>query len=450
MMQQHRIAIGTFVVAVMVVAGTFVEPVRAQFGSTSAAPRPSGQVSVYTNVAHTKFEGDVSRDFQEISMSATYSLPERDSDGLVYGIDLRHSHDASGGRSDRFSVYEGYVGARAAGGRMMMRGGHVWLNELGGLGSLAGGTAEVRTRPDILTGVSSVRAGGFAGLEPNVFVRGYVDDVRKYGGYVTFEGEHARRQSVGLVRISHASLTERSVVTATNFLPVGRKLFMYQAAEVDLSAPGGQSHRGLNYFLTNVRVAPTLRLDLQGNFTRGRSIDSRGITEDSLNGRTVTPATIEGFLYESMGGRVSVEVLSGVRLNAGYARDKNNRDDRPTSRVTFGGYAGNVAKSGFDISGSDSYVDRATGPYHSRYISVGRQLGQAVYLSGDVSTSLAVLRFSRSDGVVVEMRPHTTRLTGSAVVNVSRTTSLLVTVDRTVDDGSRDLRVLSGITYRLR
>jgi hypothetical protein len=151
-----------------------------------------------------------------------------------------------------------------------------------------------------------------------------------------------------------------------------------------------------------------------------------------------------------MGGRVSVEVVPGVRLNAGYARDKNNRDDRPTSRVTIGGYAGNVAKSGFDISASDSYVSRVNGPYHSRYVSVGRQLGRALYVSGDISTSLAVLRFSRSDGVIVEMRPHTTRVTGSATIYAGRSTSFLVTVDRTVDEGSKDLRVLSGIIYRLR
>jgi len=36
------------------------------------------------------------------------------------------------------------------------------------------------------------------------------------------------------------------------------------------------------------------------------------------------------------------------------------------------------------------------------------------------------------------------------VINVGRSTSLLVTVDRTVDDAVKDLRVLSGITYRLR
>jgi hypothetical protein len=431
-------------------SGGSVKPVFAQFGRLSSALRPSGQVSVYTNVSQTALEAGISRGFREMSTSATYSLPERDTDGVIYKIDIRHAHDIGASRPDRVSIYEAYAGARAADGRLMVRGGHLWLNELGALGSIAGGMVEVRSRPDPDSNISTIRAGGFAGREPNVFTYGYAANVKKYGAYVAMDGARARRQVVGFVSNKYGSLTERSVITAMNFLPIGQKFFLYQAAEYDVSAPGGKARGGLNYFLTNVRIAPTARLELQGNFSRGRSIDARGITEDSLTGRAVSPTALEGFLYESTGGRVTVEVAPRVRLNAGYARDKNNRDDAPTGRITFGGYAGNIAGSGFDVSASNSVVDRSTGAYHSRYVSLGRQLGRAVYVSGDFATSLAIVRFSRSDGVVVELRPHTTRMTGSATINVGRATSLLLNVDRTLDDGAREWRVLSGISYRLR
>lgn len=427
---------------------SFAIPAHAQFGATTS-PRPSGRVSVYTNVSHTAMGDGVSREFQEIMTAATYSLPERDTDGLVYGFDLRHSH-AGALRADRLSVYEIYAGARAAGGRLMLRGGHVWLNDLGSLGSVAGGTVEVRSRPGGEQNVSAVRVGAFGGLEPNVFARGYAPDVFKYGGYVTLEGDRARRQTVGIIGINHGSVLERSVISASNFLPIGSKLFVYQAAEIDVTAPGGQARNGLNYFLTNARFTATRRVNVQGTISRGRSLDARSISEDSLNGRTISPDAVEGFLYESLGGRVSVEVAQGVRIHGAYARDKNNRDDAATGRIMIGGYAGNVADSGFDVSASDSRVNRATGPYHSRYVSVGRQVGNDMYVSGEFSTSAAVLRFTRSDGVILELQPETTRLTGSAVINIGRATSLHVTVDRTVDDAVRDLRVLSGITYRLR
>lgn len=429
-----------------------LQPVFAQSAGPPAAPppRPSGQVSVFTNVSQAVFEDGLRRAFAEISTSATYALPDRNDDGLIWGVDLRQAHRSTESGSDRLSVYEAYAGARAAGGRVILRGGHLWLNELGALGSVAGGAFEIRQPPRPGSRVSALRIGGFGGLEPNIFNQGYAQNVTKYGGYVAFDGERARRQAVGLVIVRNQSLTERSVLTAMNVLPVGSKFFLYQAAEYDVSAPGGKGRGGLNYFMTNARVMPAPRLGIQGTFNRGRSIDARGISEDSLNGRTVAPTALEGFLYQSVGVRVTVEVVPRVRINGGYSRDKNNRDDAPTGRVTIGGYAGDLLKSGFDASATDSWVNRSTGAYHSRYVSVGRQIGRSVYVSGDVSTSLSVVRFSRSDGVVVELRPKTLRLTGTASIYLRRSTSLLVTVDRTHDTSANEFRVLSGISYRFR
>jgi hypothetical protein len=118
--------------------------------------------------------------------------------------------------------------------------------------------------------------------------------------------------------------------------------------------------------------------------------------------------------------------------------------------VLVGGHAGNVFGTGFDLSGSDSLVDRATGPYHSRYFSIGRGLGRAVYVSADYSTSLSVIRFLRSDGVIIETRPSTRRYTGSASMTLNRYLSLLTTVDQTTDDNLKELRVLAGLSYRIR
>ena len=44
------------------------------------------------------------------------------------------------------SIYEGFVGARMADGAVEFRVGHLWLNDLGSLGSLAGGVFEFRQR----------------------------------------------------------------------------------------------------------------------------------------------------------------------------------------------------------------------------------------------------------------------------------------------------------------
>ena len=80
-------------------------------------------------------------------------------------------------------------------------------------------------------------------------------------------------------------------------------------------------------------MTPTDRLELQGTYNRGRSIDAAVSATISLDGRPITQSAVDGLLYESIGGRVTVEALSRVRVYGGYSRDKNNRDtSRPAGR----------------------------------------------------------------------------------------------------------------------
>ena len=145
-----------------------------------------------------------------------------------------------------------------------------------------------------------------------------------------------------------------------------------------------------------------------------------------------------------------MKVTKQVQVYGGYYRDRNNREDASTGRLTLGMYSNNLFNSGFDLSGSDSVIDRPTGPYHSRYVSLGRSLGRSVYASLDYSTSLAVLRFVRSDGVAIETRPWTRRLSSSVSASISRQFSLISVVDYVVDEGLKDIRVMTGLTYRIR
>jgi hypothetical protein len=325
----------------------------------------------------------------------------------------------------------------------------MWLQDLGTMGAVAGGLIEVGPHRDIDEG--RWRAGFFSGLEPKIYDTGYASDVRKYGGYAAYESGYLRRHVVGYTTVKQGTATERSVLSFTNFIPAGRAFFAYQAAEYEVKGPAnGTAKPGLSYFLTNVRVSAGRRVELNGTYNRGRSLDARQLTDDVINGRALTAQAIEGLHYESGGGRVTVEVVPRVRLYAGYSRDRTNRDDSTTGRTLLGGHAGNVFGTGFDVSGSDSLIDRAAGPYHSRYFSVGRSVGRAVYVSIDYSTSLSVVRFLRSDGVLIETRPSTRRYSGSASITLNRYFSLLTTVDQTVDDDLKELRVLSGLSYRIR
>ena len=426
-----------------------VHQVSAQAATgTPASPRPTGRVSFFTSTSQTHEDDGTGSGFSDFTTMASYQATDRETDGLEFGVDVRQSAYAQINRPARVSIYEGYVGSRFGGGVFRARAGHLWLNDLGALGAVAGGLLEVRQSPRRTSGIGHLRAGLFGGLEPNTYDKGYAPNVRKYGGYVSLDGKGIRRHVLGFVTVRDASLTERAVLTATNYVPVGKRFFLYQASEYDVTAPAGQARPGLSYFFANARFSPVPRVELQGNYNRGRSIDTRSLSEDVLNGRPLTQMAIDGLLYESTGGRVTVEVVRRVRAYVGYSRDKNNRDDAATGRLMVGGYAGNVMNSGFDVSATDSLMDRPTGSYHSRYLSVGHPVGHAIYVSGDYTTSLSVLRYSRSDGILIDLRPRMRRLSGSGVINLSRMLSLLTTVDMTRDDQSSTFHLLAGITCR--
>lgn len=412
--------------------------------------RPNGRVSVYASGARSSQMEGATSSYGDVTTAVSYELTERDTDGVEYGLDLRHTAYSIQGRDPRVSVYTGYVGGRLAGGAVRARAGHLWLDDLGGLGALAGVQLEGRSAPVPTQGFGRWRGGVFGGLDPNVYTFGYSDGVRKAGGYVALEGARGRRHVAGYVNVHNGSLTERSVLTFTNFVPAG-PLYVYQAAEYDVAGTaGGQGHDGLSYFFSNARLSLGRRLELLGTLSRGRSVDTRGLSDDLQAGRPVSQQAIDGLRYESVGGRATVEVLPRVRVYAGYSRDKNNRDDAPTGRWLAGGFGGNVFGTGIDLTFSNSRTSRPTGSYHSTYVSAGRELGHRVYATADYSTALSEVRFTRGDGLLIVTRPETRRMGLSASVLLWKATSLLLSAERTMDDGYDELRVLSGLTFRLR
>ncbi len=223
-----------------------------------AAPRPWGRISFYVNTSHTDVEGTPGTGFGELTSAFTLQAPDVPGDGLDYGIDVRHSGYSGTAIPSRVSMYEGFVGGRMKDGAVRARAGYLWLTDLGSLGSVAGALVEVRQAPEKASGIGRLRVGGFYGLEPNILETGYAPDVTKYGVYAALDGERARRHVLGFVTLKNASLTERSVLTTTNFVPVGQKFFLYQALEYDMQAPAGQGTPGLTYFFANARVSPTI------------------------------------------------------------------------------------------------------------------------------------------------------------------------------------------------
>jgi hypothetical protein len=417
--------------------------------AANAQTRPAwGRLAVFGNGSSTVSSDGVSSSFGELIANITFESATGDDVSVDYRADIRLAgFTGAGDRAPEVSVYDAYAGVRLRHGTVGIRGGQMWLNDLGGLGSVGGGMVDFRQRKRPKGG--RWRLALFGGLEPRILQAGYEPDIIKVGGLVAYEGEGMRRHVIGFVHIRDGGQTERSVLVFTNYLPVDKRLFVYQSAEYDVAGPGIPGTGALTYFFTNARYVVNSRVELQGLFHYGRSIDARSIVRDQLDGRPVDPKALDGMRFESLTGRVTVSVGHGVRVFGGYGQDRNNRDDDPHGRLTYGVYASNVLGTGLDVTGSDSRIDSgANGSYDSWYISVGRSIGSKVYLTGDYSSSLSFYRFTSSTGFTIESRPTTKRLALSGVFNTSRRTSVLVTGERVLYNDATQTRILAGLTWR--
>jgi hypothetical protein len=434
------------------------QPPEEQAAATPAAtppptPAPApirpawGRVSFFTNTSSTT-SGATSNSFSELIGTATFESPSGEGIGYEYRADVRFAgYPNSDSRSRRISIYDAYVGGRFRDGTLGVRVGQMWLNELGGLGSVGGAMVEMGQPQRRKRG--RWRAALFGGLEPKVLDAGFVSNILKAGGLVAFDGVDLRRHVLGFVTLRNEGMTERSVIIVNNLLPVSKKLFVYQAAEYDVKSAGLQAPGSLTYLFANARFTANSHVELQGSYHRGRSIDSRTIVRDQLDGRAVEPRLLDGLRFESANARVTVTLTPGIRVYGGYGRDKNNHDEAASNRYTYGLFASNLLGTALDVTASDSRMERAGGSsYNSWYLSIGRSLNRRLYLSGDYGSSVSVLRFVTSGGFLIETRPQTRRLAASALFNVNRGASILATVERLTDGDSTQTRLMSGLSYR--
>jgi hypothetical protein len=424
--------------------------------ATPAAAQPPAttpgwaRVSFFADGAWSTYTDGTTNTFSEFVTTVAVQSPIRESGGIEYRLDMRAAgYPSSQNRPTRASLYEAYVGMRWDDGRLGFKAGQLWLNDLGALGSVGGAAFE--SRWPVGGGTMRLRFGAFGGLEPDIQTLNYATGVRKFGGYAVLESPRGlRRHVIGYVNIRHSGLTERSVITFQNFVPLlENKIFIYQAAEYDLVGPAGMGSSHLSYFFANGRLRPSRRLELSGTFHRGRSIDTRGITLDQLNGRPIDQKALDGFLYESVGGRVSYEVVKNVRVFGGYTRDRNNVGDAPRQRMQFGAWMSNVGQTGFDINVTEWRILQAgMTTYNSLYVSVGRSLLPRVYVSGEYNQSVSTLRLLTGGAFTLISRPETHRYAVSGTFRVNRQASVLCNVERMDDSTSREYRVLAGLTYR--
>jgi hypothetical protein len=436
----------------VVIAPQFGLPAALAPAQMPAQAHAYGQVSLFGYGSRLS-GGDLASPATRSDVYATVQARSSPNDdgGFEFGLDMRGLAASSSGAdtTNRLYLYDAFVGARSNGGTLGIRAGQMWLNDLGGLGALGGVLLEYR--PPAWGSFGRPRFGLLGGLEPKILDVGYVEDVRKYGAYLAIDGEGTRRHVLGYVMVRNGSLTERSVLTISNFIPISQKFFLYQAAEYDITPPAGVGKTGFNYVFVTARYAPSRLIEFQATYHRGLSIDTRTITDDIRNGRPVDPRSVQGFLFEAAGGRVTLEPIRNFRIFGGYEADRNNQNDRLSNRYSGGFYYFNGLNTGFDISATIFHTESPNGmagSYDSYFASIGKNFGNTVYLTFDYSSSLTILQLTPGGGVQVQNLPRSRRASLTGLIHLSRHVSVLAAGDTTWQGDTTETRLTLGLTYR--
>jgi hypothetical protein len=404
-----------------------------------------GRIAFYAQSANSFLDDGTQNPYQELATSISFQSGEIEN-GFEYAADFRLAgYPSEDDVTRRISIYNAYVGGKFKNGRLGARVGQMWLNELGALGSIGGVLGQIKSSKK---SYGQFRLGGFAGLEPESLDAGYVNNVFKSGGYLALDGENGRSHVVGYVNVTNSGKMERSVFVLTNFLPIGPDFFLYQAAEIDAYGIDRES-LGLNYFFTNGRYTIKRKVEVQGLFNHGRSIDFRNLTLDQINGRPISDKDTRGFLFESIEGRVTYLAAPGLRFYVGYGQDQSNEGGDKTGRLSSGFYSSDLFHTGVDAQLSISRRNRNDGSsYNVWTASAGRMVFQKLYISGEYTSSLSIVKFTGNDNVVVITRPSSNRYSLSSMFYWTRALTLLLTVERTNADSVYENRLLGGITYR--
>lgn len=110
----------------------------AAIGVPVTSARPWGRIAFFVNAAQlTPDEGEAQGYAEFVTTVAVRSAES--AQGLEFGLDTRMAGYSGVERDPRVSIYDAWAGVRLMDGALRVRGGQMWVADLGGLGAIAGG-----------------------------------------------------------------------------------------------------------------------------------------------------------------------------------------------------------------------------------------------------------------------------------------------------------------------
>ena len=313
--------------------------------------------------------------YNRLSHRLKLTMLNRPGEGWSILVDVRNRTTLGEAGDTQFIIYDAQLSFDSPKSKLFFSIGQMNLYNSAGIGQLTGGIAGYKIN-------KYLSAGGYAGLEPDIYNTKWDFDYRKYGAFIRYIGPGAKQFTLSYNRLQFGSTEERQFLFSSFLLPVQKLVVLYGNLEYDLGNYVKSEDRLSRLFL-NGRFNLSQYIDVTANYSSGRGLDYHQFLLESSQSPTLQQSDIERFYYnETYGLRFSVKPVKNLRFY-GERRESQQKDlDIKNHSNRFGFSAGDILSTGLSLYGNYTMNRGDSSESDSFYISASRSFGK---LSANIS-----------------------------------------------------------------
>ena len=310
-----------------------------------------------------------------------------------------------------------------------------------GVGQLLGGVLGYHLNSDWT-------AGGYGGLEPNLYTVAVDPDYQKYGFYLRYRGDGAKTAAVSYNAVRFQGEAEREFLYTSALLPFSDVAVLFGNLEYELGNNLTGADR-LSYLFLNARYNFTQSIDVTAHFSSGKGLDfHRFLVEQSQNPNRNSPE-LERFYYsQSYGVRFSVKPHRRLRIYVAQ-RESEQKDRFIRNHTTqFGSSALNVAGTGISAYGNYNINRGDASESDSYQISLSRSFGRLSW-TAYYSSTFNGIRFDASTGLpqIVRISDRNT-VSNDVFFTITRALALSLQHDYSSQGAANENTLFFRVIYR--
>lgn len=290
-------------------------------------------------------------------------------DGWTVYLDIRNRYTLGEGSNNQLVIYDARITYDRLKSKLFFSLGQMNLYDTAGIGELTGAVIGYKLS-------KFLSAGGYAGLEPDIYGTRWDTNYNKFGFFIRYIGAGAKQFSLSLNRVGFDNKTERQFLYSNILLPVRRLFVLYGNLEYELDSKIKTEDRLSRLFL-NARINLSRYVDITANYSSGRGLDYHRFLLEQSQDPGIRNSEVERYYYnKTYGARLSFKPIKSIRLFV-EKRESEYIDKTIKNHTTrFGLSLANILKSGISLYGVFNINRGDASESDSYYISAARNFGK--------------------------------------------------------------------------